>query len=74
MLKDQVELLKFEKLALLEKHDMLFLSHEKLVYDHIMLNATHELVIASLDFCQPHICTCVYIEDKLPCANPIIPK
>jgi hypothetical protein len=69
MLRDQVELLKVENLTLLEKHDMLLVSHENLLGEHIMVNATREVVITSLDTCQPHICTCVHIKNKLPLAN-----
>jgi hypothetical protein len=49
---------------------MLLHSHEKLSDDHIMLNVAHAVVIASLIFCQPHICTCVHSKEKLPCDNP----
>jgi hypothetical protein len=34
-----------------------------------MLNTSHQVVTASLNFCQLHICTCVCSKDKLPCAN-----
>jgi hypothetical protein len=65
MLKDQVELLKFEKLALLEKHDMLLSSHKNLLDDRIMLKMTHEVVITSLNTCQHHSCTCAHLEKKI---------
>jgi hypothetical protein len=35
-----------------------------------MLNVAHAVVIASLIFCQPHICTCVHSKEKLSCDNP----
>jgi hypothetical protein len=69
LLKDQVERLKIENLGVLEKHDMLLCSYENLMDDHIMLNITHEVVIANLKSQQPHSCTCVQIETILPCAN-----
>jgi hypothetical protein len=37
MVKDHLEKLKMEKLALLENHDMLLCLHEKLMDNHIML-------------------------------------
>jgi uncharacterized small protein (DUF1192 family) len=43
LLKDQVERLKIENLALQDKHDMLLCSHENLTGDHVMLNIAHEL-------------------------------
>jgi hypothetical protein len=69
LLKDQVERLKIENLAFQKKHDMLLCSHENLMDDYIMLNITHEVVIANLKFQQPHSCTCVQIETILPCPN-----
>lgn len=74
MLKDLVEKLKVEYLALLEKHYMLLCSHEKLIDDHIILNVAHEIVIANLIFLQPHKCTCIHFENILPCANPCCSK
>jgi hypothetical protein len=35
-----------------------------------MLNVAHEVVVTSLNTCQPHIGTCIHFEDKLSCANP----
>jgi hypothetical protein len=69
LLKDQVERLKIEKLAIQEKHDMLLCSHENLMNDHIMLDIAHEVVIENLKFQQPHSCTCIHIETILSCAN-----
>jgi hypothetical protein len=69
LLKDQVERLKIENLAFQDKHDMLLCSYENLMDDHIMLNNTHEVVIANLKSQQPHSCTCVQIETILPCVN-----
>jgi uncharacterized small protein (DUF1192 family) len=69
LLKDQVERLKIENLAFLEKHDMLLCSYENLMDDHVMLNIAHEVVIANLKSQQPHSCTCVQINTILPCAN-----
>jgi uncharacterized small protein (DUF1192 family) len=59
LLKDQVERLKIENLAFQDNHDMLLCSYENLMDDHIMLNITHEVVIANLKSQQPHSCTCV---------------
>jgi hypothetical protein len=49
---------------------MLLHSHENWSDDHIWLNVAHAVVIASLIFCQPHICTCVHSKEKLSCDNP----
>jgi hypothetical protein len=73
-LKDQVEKLKVENLAFQEKHDMLLCSHENLMDDHIMLNIAHEVVIENLKSQQPHSCTRIQIETKLPCANACCPS
>jgi hypothetical protein len=69
MLERQVELLNLEKLALGEKHNMLSYSHNKLVDDHIMLSIAHEVVITSLNSCEPHSCTCAHLDNISPCAN-----
>jgi hypothetical protein len=37
---------------------MLSYSHNELVDDHIMLDIAHEVVITSLNSCEPHSCTC----------------
>jgi hypothetical protein len=70
MLKVHVEMLKLEKLALCDKDNMLSYSHNKLIDDHIMLDVAHEVVLASLNSCQLHTCTCAHLENILPCANP----
>jgi hypothetical protein len=69
LLKDQVERLKIENLAIQEKYDMLLYSHENLMNDHIMLDIAHEVVIENLKSQQPHSCTCIQIETILSCAN-----
>jgi hypothetical protein len=74
MLERQVELLNLEKLALGEKYDMLSYSHNKLVGDHIMLDIVHEVVITSLNSCEPHSCTCAHLDNISPCANPCCSK
>jgi hypothetical protein len=74
MLERQVELLNLEKLALGEKYDMLSYSHNKLVDDHIMLDIAHEVVITSLNVCEPHSCTCAHLDNISPCANPCCSK
>jgi hypothetical protein len=48
---------------------MLICSYEKLMDNHIMLNISHEVVIANLKSQQPHSCICVQIKTILPCAN-----
>jgi hypothetical protein len=74
VLERQVELLNLEKLALGEKYDMLSYSHNKLVDGHIMLDIAHEVVITSLNSCEPHSCTCALLDNIPPCANPCCSK
>jgi hypothetical protein len=35
-----------------------------------MLETTHEVILASLNSCEPHQHTCAQLENILPCANP----
>jgi hypothetical protein len=70
LLKDLVDKLTSKNLALLEKHNMLLVSHEKLIDDHIMSIVAHEVVVFDLSFSQPHICTCIHSENNLACVNP----
>jgi hypothetical protein len=74
MLKSQVEMINLEKLALSEKYDMLSYSHNELVDDHIMLDIAHEVVITSLNSCEPHSCTCDQLVKILSCADLYCPK
>ena len=69
MLKNTIEKLNIENLALQEKHDMLVCSHNKFMDSHIMLEMAHEVVLTNLKSYQPHICTCTQIETILSCAN-----
>jgi hypothetical protein len=74
MLKRQVELLNRDKLALTEKYDMLSSYHDNLLDRHIILDVAHEVVIVSLNSCEPHSCTCVHLDNISPCANPCCSK
>jgi hypothetical protein len=69
MLKNTIEKLNIENLALQEKHDMLVCSHNKFMDLHIMLEMAYEVVLTNLKSYQPHICTCIQIETILSCAN-----
>jgi hypothetical protein len=69
MLKNTIEKLNIENLALQEKHDMLVCSHNKFIDSHIMLEMAHEVVLTNLISYKPHICTCTQIETILSCAN-----
>jgi hypothetical protein len=69
MLKNTIEKLNIENLALQEKHDVLVCSHNKLMDSHIMLEMADEVVLTNLKSYQPHICTCTQIETILSCAN-----
>jgi hypothetical protein len=62
MLKNTIEKLNIENLALQEKHDMLVCSHNKFIDSHIMLEMAHEVVLTNFKSYQPHICTCIQIE------------
>jgi hypothetical protein len=72
MLKDLVKKLKSENLALLDKHDILLASHDNLLNDHIMLNIAHDVIIASLNPCESHSCTCVNLDNILLVLTPIV--
>jgi hypothetical protein len=74
MFKSQVEMLNLMKFALSEEYDMLSCSHGNLLGSHIMLDIAYEVVIASLNSCEPHSCTCAHLEYLLPCANPCCSK
>jgi hypothetical protein len=51
-------------------YNMLSCSHDNLVDSHIMLNITHEVVIYSLNSCEPYSCAYVKLDNILSCANP----
>jgi hypothetical protein len=74
MLKDTIEQLNVEKLALHERHDILVCSHNKFIDSHIMLEMAHEVVLTNLKSYQPHICTCTQIENILSYANKCCPQ
>jgi hypothetical protein len=74
MLRSQVEMMNLEKLALGEKYDMLSYSHSELVDDHIMLDIAHEVVITSLNSCEPHSCTSDQLVKVLSYADLHCPK
>jgi hypothetical protein len=74
MLKSQVELLNLEKLALSKKYDMLSYSNDNLLDSQIMLDVAHEVGIACLNSCEPHSCTCAYLDNISLCANPCFSK
>jgi hypothetical protein len=70
ILKRQVELLNHDKLALTKKYDMLSYYHDNLLDKHIML----DVVIASINSCEPNFCTCAHLDNISPCANPYCSK
>jgi hypothetical protein len=74
MLKRQVELLNHEKLALSEKYDRLSYYHDNLLDIHIMLDIAHEVVIATVNSCEPRSCICAHLDNISPCANPCCSK
>jgi hypothetical protein len=48
MLKNTIEKLNIENLALHERHDMLMCSHNKFIDSYIMLEMAHEVVLTNL--------------------------
>jgi hypothetical protein len=69
MLKDTIEKLKYDNIALQERHDMLLCSQNEFMDDRIMLDITHEVVLTNLKSYQPHKCTFMQIETILPSAQ-----
>jgi hypothetical protein len=39
-----------------------------------MLNIAHEVIMASLNSCEPHSCTCMNLDNIMSCANPCCSK
>jgi hypothetical protein len=71
---DQELLLEFEKLIskhmkLQKRHGDLLCSHEKLIDSYALLEATHEVMVTTVKFSQPHTCTCAPHSIDLYCAN-----
>jgi hypothetical protein len=69
MLKNTIEKLNIENLALQEKHDMLVCSHNKFIDSHIMLEMAHEVVLTNLKSYQPHFRTKAIWVPKFLLAN-----
>jgi hypothetical protein len=72
---DQELLLEFQKLIskhmkLPKRHGDLGCSHEKLIDSCALLEATHEVMVTTVKFSQPHTCTCATHSIDLSCANP----
>jgi hypothetical protein len=42
-------------------------SKDNLLDRHIMLDVSHEVVIANLNSCEPHSCTCAHLDNISPC-------
>jgi hypothetical protein len=60
---DRELLLEFQKLIskhmkLQKRHGDLLCFHEKLIDPYVLLEATHEVMLATVKFSQPHTCTC----------------
>jgi hypothetical protein len=71
---DQVLLDEFQKLIskhmkLQKRHGDLLCSHEKRIDSYALLEATHEVMVITVIFSQPHTCTCVPHHIDLSCAN-----
>jgi hypothetical protein len=74
MLKDTIEKLKYDNIALQERQDMLLCSQNEFMDDCIMLDITHEVVLNNLKSYRPHKCTFMQIETILPSAKNVPPK
>jgi len=72
MLKDQVEKITSEHVALQGTHLELEKSYEMLVDSHVSLQVAHEVVITSVTHYQPptHTCTCSQVQISLSCDKP----
>jgi hypothetical protein len=71
---DQELLLEFQNLIskhmkLQKRHGELLCSHEKLIDSYALLEATHEVMVTTLKFSQPHTCICASQSIDLSCAN-----
>jgi hypothetical protein len=71
---DQELLLKFQKLIskhmkLQKRHRDLICSCEKLIDSYALLEITHEVMVTTVKFSQPHTCTCAPHSIDLSCAN-----
>jgi hypothetical protein len=71
---DQELLLVFLKLIskhmkLLKRHGDVLCSHEKLIDSYALLEATHEVMLTTVKFSQPHTFTCAQHSIDLSCAN-----
>ena len=70
MLRNKVELLSHDNLALTQKYDLLSCYHDNLLDRHIMLEVAHEVIIMNLNSCELHSCTSTHSDISSPCANP----
>jgi hypothetical protein len=71
---DQVLLEKFQKLIskhlkLQKRHGDILCSHEELIDSYALLEATHEVLLTTVKFSQPHTCTYAPHSGDLSCAN-----
>jgi hypothetical protein len=71
---DQKLLLEFQKLIskhmeLQKRHGDLLCSHKKFIDSYALLEATHEVMVTTVKFSQPHTCTCAPHSIDLSCAN-----
>jgi hypothetical protein len=71
---DQELLLEFQKLIskhmkLRKRHGDILFSHEKLIDSYALLEATHEVMVTTVKFSQPHTCTCAPHSIELSCTN-----
>jgi hypothetical protein len=56
-------------MKLQKRHLDLLYSHEKLIDSYALLEATHEVMLTTVKFSQPHTCTCAPHSIDLSCAN-----
>jgi hypothetical protein len=56
-------------MKLQKRHGDLLYSHEKLIDSYALIEATHEVMVTTVKFSQPHTCTCASHSIDLSCAN-----
>jgi hypothetical protein len=56
-------------MKLQKRHGDLLCSHEKLIDSYALLEPTHEVMVTTIKFSQPHTCTCASHSIDLSCAN-----
>jgi hypothetical protein len=56
-------------MKLQKRHGNLLCSHKELIDSNALLETTHEVMVTTVKFSQPHTCTCAPHSIDLSCAN-----